>query len=77
MKLGIDVQVCTIFANFLYFTCEIAIAKIAGSTEKQMFREEMASVFRMTLMKSLEFVKIRSKYLSPTKSHSQICRPGE
>ena len=48
MKFGIEVQVCTIFAYLLLFNYEIAMAKIAGSTEKQMFRKEMHSVFRMT-----------------------------
>ena len=77
MKFGIEVQVCTTFANLLYFTCEIAMAKMAGRTEQQMFSEEIASVLRMTLMKSAELVKMRSKYLSPTNSHSHSCRPGE
>ena len=30
--------VCTIFAYFLFFSCEIAMAKIAGNTEQQMFK---------------------------------------
>ena len=62
IKFGIEVPVCTSFAYRLFLSCEIAIAKIAGSTEQQMFKNEILSVFLITVTKSLEFSKIFLKY---------------
>ena len=58
IKFGMEVPVCTIFAYFLFFSCEIAMAKIAGNTEQQMFKKEMQSVLRITFRKSLGLATI-------------------
>lgn len=72
IKFGIEVPVCTSFAYRLFLSCEIAIAKIAGSTEQQMFKNEILSVFLITVTKSLEFSKIFLKYFSPTNCDLKI-----
>ena len=76
IKFGIEVPVCTSFAYRLFLSCEIAIAKIAGSTEQQMFKNEILSVFLITVTKSLEFSKIFLKYFSPTNCDLKIETPG-
>ena len=76
MKFGMEVQVCTILAYRLLRTWEIAMAKMAGSTEKRMFSREITSVLRRTRRKSPEPKKIRSKYFKPTNWQSQMETPG-
>jgi hypothetical protein len=76
IKFGMEDKVWTIREYRLNTIWETIMANIGGTTEQQIFNNEIPRVLRKTSQNLLTLENTMVKYLKPTKAESVIGTPG-